>query len=854
MSIPTGIYNFAVIPPVGSGFQNADLSGLSIAANTVLNFVLVPSGMVTLSGRVLDGLGVGVPNQSVTISLAGGGPRISQGTDSSGHYAFQVAPGDYSLSMAIGTSDPAAAPLEYQLWTWSTFSLTQNTTMDLRFPVNRVSVHVQDPSGNPVAGVRLSTSSFWNETLMLGDLPAGGWSAYPLYDYSPVTDALGNVTLWLFPTDADTYTFTATPPVGSPWAATNLFDISFNTDTSVTLTLVVPVTLSGRVLDGLGVGVPNQSVTISLAGGGPRISQGTDSSGHYAFQVAPGDYSLSMAIGTSDPAAAPLEYQLWTWSTFSLTQNTTMDLRFPVNRVSVHVQDPSGNPVAGVRLSTSSFWNETLMLGDLPAGGWSAYPLYDYSPVTDALGNVTLWLFPTDADTYTFTATPPVGSPWAATNLFDISFNTDTSVTLTLVVPVTLSGRVLDGLGVGVPNQSVTISLAGGGPRISQGTDSSGHYAFQVAPGDYSLSMAIGTSDPAAAPLEYQLWTWSTFSLTQNTTMDLRFPVNRVSVHVQDPSGNPVAGVRLSTSSFWNETLMLGDLPAGGWSAYPLYDYSPVTDALGNVTLWLFPTDADTYTFTATPPVGSPYAVFAVHDISVVSDMTEVLVLQYEEPPTPTACPLSQGFWKNKVEFWPVNSLIVGSQSYSLTELIEILHTAITGNASLILAHQLIAAKANIKWGSDPTPIADVIALADSLLSSCSGRLPHLVNFDKKASAQMKALAKTLDDYNNRLLTPTCNPLAPTLALYQSERDIQRLRTDVEMLASAVGLKKEKLHQLRMTLDGTILNRENPEAVRAEMLAFAIQVLDLMREAAIPVNQGQRLIEKAYHVITKLFR
>jgi hypothetical protein len=476
------------------------------------------------------------------------------------------------------------------------------------------------------------------------------------------------------------------------------------------------------------------------------------------------------------------------------------------------------------------------------------------SATTDSVGYYEMSI-PTGM--YNFAVIPPVGSGFQNADLSGQSIAANTVLNFVLVPSgmVALSGRVLDGLGVGIPNQGITISLAGGGPRISQGTDSSGHYALQVAPGDYSLSMAcFGNSGPTAAPREYQLWTWSTFSLTQNTTMDLRLPVNRVSVHVQDPSGNPVAGVKLSTSSFWNEILMLGGLPAGGWSGYPLDDYSPVTDALGNVTLWLFPTDADTYTFTATPPVGSPYTVFAVHDIAVVSDMTEVIVLQYAEPPTPTACPLSQGFWKNKVEFWPVNSLIVGSQSYSLTELIEILDTAIKGNASLILAHQLIAAKANIKWGSDPVPIADVIARADSLLSGCSGRLPHLVNFGKKASAQMTALAKTLDDYNNRRLTPTCNPLAPTLALNQSEWDIQRLRTDVEMLASAVGLKKEKLHQLRMTLDGTILNRKNPEAIRAEMLTFAIQILDLSREAAIPVKQGQDLIEKAYRIAFKLFK
>ena len=43
--------------------------------------------------------------------------------------------------------------------------------------------------------------------------------------------------------------------------------------------------------------------------------------------------------------------------------------------------------------------------------------------------------------------------------------------------------------------------------------------------------------------------------------------------------------------------------------------------------------------------------------------VTEIIVLQYSQPPPPNACPLSHGFWKNEVEFWPVTSLDLGSES-----------------------------------------------------------------------------------------------------------------------------------------------------------------------------------------------
>ena len=59
--------------------------------------------------------------------------------------------------------------------------------------------------------------------------------------------------MWLFPTYAsNTYTFTAVPPAGSEFATTNLHGVAFTTDTSVTITLVAPVTLSGILTDPLG--------------------------------------------------------------------------------------------------------------------------------------------------------------------------------------------------------------------------------------------------------------------------------------------------------------------------------------------------------------------------------------------------------------------------------------------------------------------------------------------------------------------------------------------------------------------------------------------------------------------------
>jgi hypothetical protein len=121
-------------------------------------------------------------------------------------------------------------------------------------------------------------------------------------------------------------------------------------------------------------------------------------------------------------------------------------------------------------------------------------------------------------------------------------------------------------------------------------------------------------------------------------------------------------------------------------------------------------------------------------------------------------CPRSQGFWKNHPEAWPVTSLTLGSQTYTQAELLALFDTPPRGDASLILAHQLIAAKLNIANGSDPTPVNDTIIDADHLLSGFTGKLPYGVRPSSSIGQAMVHDANVLDSYNNGELTPNCTP------------------------------------------------------------------------------------------------
>ena len=64
-----------------------------------------------------------------------------------------------------------------------------------------------------------------------------------------------------------------------------------------------------------------------------------------------------------------------------------------------------------------------------------------------------------------------------------------------------------------------------------------------------------------------------------------------------------------------------------------------------------------------------------------------------------------------------MNSLTLGSQTYTKTELLRILRTPIKWDARLIPVQQLIAAKLNIANGVDGMPVTSAIANADAVLS-----------------------------------------------------------------------------------------------------------------------------------------
>ena len=116
-----------------------------------------------------------------------------------------------------------------------------------------------------------------------------------------------------------------------------------------------------------------------------------------------------------------------------------------------------------------------------------------------------------------------------------------------------------------------------------------------------------------------------------------------------------------------------------------------------------------------------------------------------ENPITAGDCTLTQGYWKNHPDAWPVTSLELGSVTYSKAEALSILGRPVAGNGLLSLSHQLIATKLNVASGAS-NPIATAIAQADALIGS---KVVPPVGTASVSTASTSSLVQTLDDYNS---------------------------------------------------------------------------------------------------------
>jgi hypothetical protein len=120
-------------------------------------------------------------------------------------------------------------------------------------------------------------------------------------------------------------------------------------------------------------------------------------------------------------------------------------------------------------------------------------------------------------------------------------------------------------------------------------------------------------------------------------------------------------------------------------------------------------------------------------------------------------CPLGQGYWTTHPNDWAVDSLQLGAETYTQEELLALLSMPTTGDASLILAHQLIAVKLNIANGADPTVVEAIIAEADEALATFEGKLPYGVAPSSTEGSALVIASSTFDVFNSGVFSDDCD-------------------------------------------------------------------------------------------------
>jgi hypothetical protein len=128
-------------------------------------------------------------------------------------------------------------------------------------------------------------------------------------------------------------------------------------------------------------------------------------------------------------------------------------------------------------------------------------------------------------------------------------------------------------------------------------------------------------------------------------------------------------------------------------------------------------------------------------------------------------CTYGKGYWKNHPAEWLDTELSLGGVISDQVELLDILGTPPRGDATYILAGQLIAAKLNVLAGADSPAIDATINEADAWL------VTNPLGSDPEGTIRQDGidLAETLDDYNNGVSVPgSCDDEEPGAAMSET--------------------------------------------------------------------------------------
>jgi len=95
------------------------------------------------------------------------------------------------------------------------------------------------------------------------------------------------------------------------------------------------------------------------------------------------------------------------------------------------------------------------------------------------------------------------------------------------------------------------------------------------------------------------------------------------------------------------------------------------------------------------------FTITGVDNVTGDAEQSFEVMFNCECDPPNEVCNFTPGYWKNHPEDWPTMDFAVGGVDYVQSELIAIIERPVRGDATVIMAHHLIAAMLNVMNESD---------------------------------------------------------------------------------------------------------------------------------------------------------
>jgi len=623
-TVPSGTYDVRFDPGTSGAFASATVHAVQVEMTRKLDVVLVPAGLVRVSG-VVRGTGGELGGLLLTLTSEDGYSGGQTVTAADGSYSFAVQPGSYALR-AAQSNGPAWLPRGWEFEI--AFDLTEDRSLDVVFPaVSTLTVRVVGDDEAPVDGATVEvppyiaqesvpgvTRALFSSGTTMSRSAADGEARVPVFDGS--TDpGEGKAVL-------------VTPPAGSAYGQQTAPLPTIDGGTTLVVHLTRTVQLHG-VVRGDG-GVLSGVSLYLLAGDGSGVPYGqtvTGADGSYSFAVSPGRYELR-ATQSRGPGWVPAEWE--SDFVFDLDDDRSLDVVLPaVSTLTVRVVGDDGTPVDGARVVVGPYVAHPDVAGVLQAYFASSTTVVR----SGADGEAHVLAFDASTDPgqgQGVEVTPPAGSLYGKRTFPLPDIHGDTTLVAQLPRTVPLSGVVR---APGGPLGGVVLTLyAGDGSGAGYGqavTASDGSYALAVSPGHYELR-AAQSSGPSWVPRGWELDLLFDVG-DAGRALDVELPqAATFTVRVVGEDGEPVVGARVLVPPY------VAHASAGGMDALIWSNTAEAAtgaDGEAHVPVFDGSTDpGDGQKVLVTPPAGSAYGQKAVPLPSIHGDTT--LVVSFSAPDT----------------------------------------------------------------------------------------------------------------------------------------------------------------------------------------------------------------------------